>query len=183
MCSSDLGSTYSRRNLKQRLYEEGLKVPRCELCGQGQIWRGREMALILDHINGVGDDNRLENLRIACPNCSATFDTHCGRHNRRPPLERNCALCGQTFVVRYPTHRYCSLRCGTQAGGARGPRPGTPRPETRKVPRPSYAQLARDLETMSYCAAGRKYGVSDNAIRKWLRWYERQREREALEAA
>jgi transposase-like protein len=30
---------------------------------------------------------------------------------------------------------------------------------------------------MSYCAVGRKYGVSDNAVRKWLRWYERERER------
>jgi transposase-like protein len=25
---------------------------------------------------------------------------------------------------------------------------------------------------MSICAVGRKYGVSDNAVRKWLRWYE-----------
>jgi transposase-like protein len=24
---------------------------------------------------------------------------------------------------------------------------------------------------MSMCAVGRKYGVSDNAVRKWLRWY------------
>ena len=56
-------------------------------------------------------------------------------------------------------------------------------PETRKVPRPSYAQLVQDLETMSYCAVGRKYGVSDNAIRKWLKWYERQAERQVSEAA
>ena len=32
---------------------------------------------------------------------------------------------------------------------------------------------------MSYCAVGRKYGVSDNAIRKWLRWYEYEREADA----
>ncbi len=25
---------------------------------------------------------------------------------------------------------------------------------------------------MSFLAIGRKYGVSDNAIRKWIRWYE-----------
>jgi transposase-like protein len=39
--------------------------------------------------------------------------------------------------------------------------------------------LLADLETMSFCAVGRKYGVTDNAVRKWLRWYERQRERGA----
>jgi transposase-like protein len=29
---------------------------------------------------------------------------------------------------------------------------------------------------MSFLAVGRKYGVSDNAIRKWVRWYEYQAE-------
>jgi transposase-like protein len=32
---------------------------------------------------------------------------------------------------------------------------------------------------MSYVAVGRKYGVSDNAIRKWLRWYELEEARSA----
>jgi hypothetical protein len=66
-------STYSRSNLKMRLYEEGLKEPRCELCGQGENWRGKYMGMILDHINGVRNDNRLENLQIVCPNCAATL--------------------------------------------------------------------------------------------------------------
>ena len=30
-----------------------------------------------------------------------------------------------------------------------------------------------DVRTMSMLAVGRKYGVSDNAVRKWIRWYER----------
>jgi transposase-like protein len=33
----------------------------------------------------------------------------------------------------------------------------------------------RDVATMSLLAVGRKYGVSDNAVRKWIRSYERQR--------
>jgi hypothetical protein len=85
------GSTYSRNKLKQRLYLEGLKERRCEMCGQDEDWRGRTMSLILDHINGVPDDNRLENLRIVCPNCAATLDTHCGRKNRREPEIRTAS--------------------------------------------------------------------------------------------
>lgn len=46
-------STYSRGTLKKRLYAEGLKRPICELCGQGEIWRGRRMSLILDHITAA----------------------------------------------------------------------------------------------------------------------------------
>lgn len=49
---------------------------------------------------------------------------------------------------------------------------GIPHPETRKVERPSYEQLLKDLQSMSFLAVGRMYGVSDNAVRKWLRWYE-----------
>jgi len=69
-------STY-KRNLKDRLYNEGLKTRKCELCGQGEEWRAQKMSLILDHINGINDDNRIENLRIVCPNCNATLPTHC----------------------------------------------------------------------------------------------------------
>lgn len=44
---------------------------------------------------------------------------------------------------------------------------------TRKVERPSYEELKQDISKMSMCAVGRKYGVSDNAIRKWLKQYEK----------
>jgi len=72
-------STYSRGHLKNRLYKYGLKERKCEMpgCGQGEEWMGKKMSLILDHINGVNDDNRIENLRIVCPNCNATLKTHC----------------------------------------------------------------------------------------------------------
>lgn len=71
------------RNLKNRLYKEGLNKRECELCGQGEEWQGKKMSLILDHINGVNNDNRIENLRIVCPNCNATLDTFSGKNNTR----------------------------------------------------------------------------------------------------
>ena len=56
--------------------------------------------------------------------------------------------------------------------------PGEPVPDRRKVERPSYEQLMADVASMSFLAIGRKYGVSDKAVRKWIRWYEYQREME-----
>jgi len=70
-------SIINSNELKKKLYNEGLKERKCEMCGQTEIWNGRKMALILDHINGINNDNRLENLRIVCPNCNATLETHC----------------------------------------------------------------------------------------------------------
>jgi hypothetical protein len=73
-------------------------------------------------------------------------------------------------------HRFCSQRC---AGADNGDRlRGIAHPERRKVPRPSYEALIDDWRTMSLVAVGRQYGVSDNAVRKWLRWYEAEQGRE-----
>ncbi len=165
-------STFNRGHLKKRLYDEGLKDRQCELCGQGELWRGSRISLILDHINGNGRDHRLENLRIVCPNCAATLATHCGRnvHMIEP---RQCGACGSEFRPRAVEQRYCSLRCGRHH---ERPHMRVPRPETRKVPRPTYEQLKEDLAHMTWLAVARKYGVSDNAVRKWLRWYERDAE-------
>lgn len=121
------GSTYCRTDLKARLYDEGLKERRCEACAQGELWRGQRMALILDHVNGTADDNRLANLRILCPNCAATLPTHCARKLRRKQVP--CAGCGKSFAPRYRTHRYCSRACGQRAPRrrSRGPRSLTTR--------------------------------------------------------
>jgi hypothetical protein len=168
-------STYNRSTLKRRLYESGLKERKCEICGQGEEWRGVQMSLIIDHINGVPDDNRLENLRIVCPNCAATLETHCGRKNRLD--RRECALCGIRFLPRARKQRYCSRDCGTRHSNGRR----RPKLQTRKVERPSYEQLMADVSSMSLLAIGRKYGVTDKAVRKWIRWYEYQREMEEWE--
>jgi hypothetical protein len=154
--------------LKARLYEAGLKQPRCELCGQGEEWRGRRMSLILDHVNGVRSDNRLENLRIVCPNCNATLDTHCGR-NAAFVGRRECARCGVEFRPKRSRQRYCSRACAIRA-----PKEGRPRPNLRRVDRPPYEHLLAEIAELGYVGVGRKYGVSDNAVRKWRLAYERE---------
>jgi hypothetical protein len=165
-------STYSRGHLKRRLLDEGLKSRACEACGQAELWRGRRMTLILDHINGVPNDHRLENLRILCPNCAATLETHCGSKNRLPKEPRDCLVCGRSFFPNYRRNKYCSSACGQRSKG-RALR-GVPRPQARLVERPPYEELLEEIEENGYAATGRKYGVSDNAIRKWVRQYERE---------
>lgn len=39
----------------------------------------------------------------------------------------------------------------------------------RRVERPLKKQLLKEIKETNYCAVGRKYGVPDNAIRKWLK--------------
>lgn len=144
------GSHYSRGTLKRRLFAGGLKHRACELCGQGENWRGRAMALILDHVNGVATDNRLENLRIVCPNCAATLDTHRGRNLR---LVRPCAVCGSSFHSYEPTQRHCSRRCGGVSEASR-----RAQVQARTVERPPYEELVTEIAATSYVAMGRKYG-------------------------
>lgn len=145
------------------------------MCGQGEIWRGRRMSLILDHVNGHATDNRLENLRIVCPNCAATLETHCGKLSHRPHTERACLACGSPFYPRSYGQRFCSRRCYPKRREDR--RRGVPQPHRRKVERPPYDRLLAEIARAGYLAVGRRYGVSDNAIRKWVRQYEREMER------
>ncbi|MDQ6749972.1 MAG: hypothetical protein M3Z33_04370 [Actinomycetota bacterium] len=125
------------------------------------------MSLILDHVNGVADDNRLENLRIVCPNCAATLDTHCGR-NRSSLGERACELCANSFMPQYGSQRFCSRYCALHR--KRGPS----ETRLRKATRPDYETLLSEVRALGYSGTGRRRGVSDNAIRKWVRAYETQ---------
>lgn len=78
-----LGSVFQSYKLKKRLFEAGLKKKKCEECGWSKSSVDGRIPLELDHINGVSHDNRLENLRILCPNCHSLKPTHRGLNKKK----------------------------------------------------------------------------------------------------
>lgn len=75
-------SAYSNINhLKKRLIRENLLVYKCYECGINS-WRDNKLSLQLDHINGIYNDHRIENLRLLCPNCHSQTETFSGKNKK-----------------------------------------------------------------------------------------------------
>lgn len=156
-----VGRKRDSKVLKKRLIEEGLLEHKCSKCGNGPTWLGEELTLQLDHINGDSKDNRLENLRFLCPNCHSQTDTYCSRNKSNAnkvkqdvyKKNRACKRCSKPICDGSKTG-LCH-KCYTES--------------TRKVIRPPKDILLEQINVLGYCGTGRLYGVSDNAIRKWLR--------------
>ena len=70
-----------RSILRRTILKEGLIPYKCEICGVTE-WNDKTLSLELDHINGINNDNRLENLRFLCPNCHSQTSTYGSRNQQ-----------------------------------------------------------------------------------------------------
>lgn len=147
-------SRYSRCHLKKRLFKELKWEHKCNKCKLTE-WLGIPIQLELEHKNGVNNDNRIGNLELLCCNCHAQTPTWRSR-NFPDKIEKFCQDndCNNKLYSKNKSG-YCR-KCN-------------PKHNRKVIDRPSKEQLNQDLKELSYVKVGKKYGVSDNCIRKWLK--------------
>src|SRR5690606_17948485 len=109
-------------------------------------------SLQLDHINGISNDNRIENLRILCPNCHSQTATYAGKNSKK---KRSCEGCGRQISKSAVKCRKCNLS----------------QERTKKIPWPEVSKLEEMINATSCLSVAKKLGVSDNAVKKHIRKY------------
>ena len=72
---------HQRIVLRRYVIKNNLIPYKCAICGCTE-WQGKTLSLELDHINGINNDNRLENLRFLCPNCHSQTSTYGSRNQQ-----------------------------------------------------------------------------------------------------
>ena len=74
-------SKHTRNVLRRYILKNDLIPYKCAICGCVE-WQGKTLSLELDHINGINNDNRIENLRFLCPNCHSQTTTYGSRNQQ-----------------------------------------------------------------------------------------------------
>ncbi len=137
-------SNYSRTHLKKLLIRFDLIKYECSKCQNTGSWQNEKLVLQLEHKNGVCNDHRLENLSFLCPNCHSQTKTFAGRSLKKHKIRPSDLN---------PNWRH------------------NPQYKLRKVVRPSKEILEVEIHNNTMVALGKKYGVSDNAVRRWCKSY------------
>lgn len=140
------------------LVKAGLKENICEECGQGNMWNGKPLTLHLDHIDGDHNNNLLENLRILCPHCHQQTPTFGGKNVKVKSARKYFCVCGKEKTSKDAKHCHdCYLQ------------------ERKNLinltdnPWPPVEDVLSWLESSSFTAVGKKIGVSDNAVRNYIK--------------
>jgi len=138
------------KSFKKRMIEENVLDYCCQECGNKGDWMGKKLSLQIEHKNGDSKDHSLENLCFLCPNCHSQTETYAGR-NSNMKKSRICIEC------KGPTKgkgKKC-VKCTTQK-----------QPQKFFVTKEKLEKL---VKKHSLTFLGRKFGVTDNSVRKRCR--------------
>lgn len=147
-------SSLARGKIKKRIINNNLIDYVCSECGISSIWNKKPIVLQLDHINGINNDNRLNNLRFLCPNCHSQTDTYTSK-KLKGSVSYTCNICGKNKKLK--TSNICQ--------------------QCSQVNQSTKFTIDKDeLKNMidskiSFRQIGKMFNVSDNAIRKRAKKY------------
>ena len=138
--------------LRRALIESGIKYI-CFECGIDPIWNSKELVLQIHHMDGNWSNCKKENMVFLCPNCHTQTESYCNYESGN-----RCANCKKKISFK---SKWC-LKCS-----------GLFRKRDKKVEnRPNLETLLNETEEFGYVKTGKKYGVSDNAVRNWIKNYQ-----------
>lgn len=146
-----INSMFSNSTLRRYILRNHIIQYKCVICELGPIWYNKPMTLILDHINGVNNDHRIENLRFLCPNCEMQTDTRGGK---------NIDWSKSPFIIEAQNRRIIKAQ----------------NIQNKKLTKKIFKQTSRCpdkliLEKIIWqiptTHIANKYGVSDKAVTKW----------------
>lgn len=129
---------YQSSRLLKMLVNEGVKEYKCEICGISN-WNGKDITLVLHHIDGEHSNNKLENLQILCPNCHSQTANYAGKSSKKH-LKANKKINKKGKVK-------------TKV--------------VLKQPPISREDLKNKIRKDSFVSIAKEYGVTDNSVRKW----------------
>jgi len=149
--SSD--SKTGRYSVKQRIINHNLIPYKCACCNVVDTYNGKPISLHLDHINGVNNDNRLENLRFLCPNCHSQTDTYAGKSRKI----KNFCSCGKSIAKKSIKCKKCTIQTTAFANF---------------IPKKKFDPTTEELQTKltemnwNWTKTGKHYNVTGNAIKR-----------------
>lgn len=182
-------------SLKEKLFNFEKKDRKCENCEITE-WQGNKAPLELHHINGNNKDNSLENLQILCPNCHAQTKNYRALNKKKKVIKKSIEEI-KDAISTSKNSRQALIKLGYDPRGGNYAtindiqikynidfKPEIKKEkklsvrtiadshfDLRRVEWPTRVELLKMMWKEPLTKIGKKYGVSDNAIRKWAKHY------------
>lgn len=127
----------------------------CEECGWNKINPfTNKTPLEVHHIDGNYLNNKIENLKVLCPNCHSLTPNYKG-------------LNVNSERIRKQTRKYYCIDCGVEVSPD-ALRCKSCEAKHRIIEKPATREELKQLiRTTPFTIIGQQYNVTDNAIRKW----------------
>lgn len=138
-------------SIKKRIIKNNLLSYSCAICSNLGLHNALPLVLQLDHINGINNDNRLENLRFLCPNCHSQTETYSGKRSKLP---QSFCSCGEKKFKKALNCKKCYHKN---------------QKHKTKIIWPTPELLSKEVWELPLTKLGQKYNISDVAVKKFCK--------------